>query len=153
MENPTIEQTMAETGLGRTQINRFIGLGSLTKISPDRLTRDSVDAIKRCYSLPPRREGIPTPSGDIPNPDSMISRARRLTKITGFTTQEAMFHLQGLRLPVQVERTYMDRLEGYKGAALDVVKCCCGMFILTPVGAQGVCPKCLYLKDVGVAHV
>lgn len=69
MENPTIEQVMIETGLGRSQINRFIGLGSLTKIGPDHLTRESVDTVKRCYSLPPKRA--------YPAPDSVYRGYRK----------------------------------------------------------------------------
>lgn len=55
MEDLTFDQVMAETGLSKVQINRFVSLGSLEKTGDGRLTRTSVDNIKRLYELPPKR--------------------------------------------------------------------------------------------------
>ena len=58
MDGLTLDQVIAETGLCRTQINRFVRVGALVKGSDGLIHRDSVDRLKRCYMLPPKRSEI-----------------------------------------------------------------------------------------------
>jgi len=54
--DPTFDELIIETGCTILQLRRFVRMGALTLSSESRnqLTRESVDILKKRYSLPPR---------------------------------------------------------------------------------------------------
>ncbi|MFA6235422.1 MAG: hypothetical protein WC824_14700 [Bacteroidota bacterium] len=147
-EGLTIEQVMQETGLRLPQVKRFITSGVLVK-TPDKtfLTKESVEQVKRHYMLPPRRKQSSTTPKVHPN--AMTARAKRFMKISGLSLPEATAHLMELRLPVDVEKIYMEGLEALMGEQiLETVKCKCELPFMTAKGSGGQCPRCLYMKGV-----
>lgn len=57
MQDPTLEEVVTETGCKIGQIRRWIRQGTLVRSpeGPDRVTRASVETLKKHYSLPPKQ--------------------------------------------------------------------------------------------------
>lgn len=141
---------MTETGLAKNQVRRFVTLQVLKTVKGGQITRESLDALKEKYVLPP-------PSQEpqkIPRDDPKTIRINNVMRVTGMTGPEAQGHLRELRLPTNLEQAYVDRIvqESDGGrVTLDVVRCSCGNFVMTPVGATDLkCPKCAYTRSRSV---
>lgn len=152
MVDPTFDQVVEETGLSRSQVRRFISLTVLKSVAEGRISRDSVDALKEKYIMPPKEKAAEEAARKIIRQSPKVIRVNQVMQITGLTGPEAQKHLRELRLPAGLEQAYVDRMveASQQGTVtIDIVRCpTCGSHVMVVAGDTDLkCPRCSFTRS------